>query len=397
MKILLVTTETVSSQNPSGGLGNSVERFAGALRAFDHDVWLLGPGLDDDTRQRSKYLTFSASPHKTLRAIDFLTLQRLNLGINALARARAVARAINNLQTDFRPDLIVYPNLGGISLFRPRNVPVVIRLSSDTRLYKRHGGYDNQSGFAMAQQIALEDLALKRADGIYAPSALSARVTSQRLGRPVKVLQTPFFLEIPAERLESLPTEFIGRRYLLFAGLLNRLKGVDIIATALPAVLSRHPDLHFVFAGREHAGFGGRSMKGHVLDVAQTYSGRIHFLGPVPHDRLYPLMKGAIAVVLPSRIDNLPNTCLEAMALGTIVIGTRDASFEEILTDGVTGFLCSPNSPPTLEETIERVLALPDTTKRTIGDQARMAVQCLEPDQTIPPIIQYFEQIISRK
>jgi glycosyltransferase involved in cell wall biosynthesis len=49
-------------------------------------------------------------------------------------------------------------------------------------------------------------------------------------------------------------------------------------------------------------------------------------------------------VVTPSRVDNCPNTCLEAQALGKIVIGTRQSSLEELVDHGVTGFLAEPGS-----------------------------------------------------
>ena len=42
---------------------------------------------------------------------------------------------------------------------------------------------------------------------------------------------------------------------------------------------------------------------------------------------------------LPSKVDNLPNTCLEAMALKRVVIGSRTAaSFDQLISDGVNGF-----------------------------------------------------------
>ncbi len=47
-----------------------------------------------------------------------------------------------------------------------------------------------------------------------------------------------------------------------------------------------------------------------------------------------------IVLFLPSRIDNLTNTCIESMALGKVVIGTQGAIFEQLIEDGVNCFLC---------------------------------------------------------
>ena len=57
-------------------------------------------------------------------------------------------------------------------------------------------------------------------------------------------------------------------------------------------------------------------------------------------------------VVLPSLIDNFPNACLEAMGLGKVVIGTVGTSFDELISEGTTGFLVSPNNPEALADKI---------------------------------------------
>ncbi len=70
-----------------------------------------------------------------------------------------------------------------------------------------------------------------------------------------------------------------------------------------------------------------------------TSASRLVLIDNLPHRQLYPIIAAARLVVLPSLVDNLPNACLEAMGLGTAVIGTTGASFEELITDGVNGFL----------------------------------------------------------
>lgn len=47
----------------------------------------------------------------------------------------------------------------------------------------------------------------------------------------------------------------------------------------------------------------------------------------------------ADAAVLPSLVDNLPNTVIESLLLGIPVLGSRGASIDEIVEEGRSGHL----------------------------------------------------------
>jgi len=102
-------------------------------------------------------------------------------------------------------------------------------------------------------------------------------------------------------------------------------------------------------------------------------------------------------VVLPSRVDNLPNTCLEAMALGRVVVGTRGASFDQLIDDGQNGFLCDIDSPESLRAAVERALALTDAQRATVGASAARRIDELRPEKTIPPLVAFYEAAIGAR
>ena len=80
-------------------------------------------------------------------------------------------------------------------------------------------------------------------------------------------------------------------------------------------------------------------------DFATTYpelaaeSERFIWLGSLKKPELYGVLEKAIAVVAPSRCDNLPNNVLESLACGVPVIGSAGASIEEVVEDHVHGEL----------------------------------------------------------
>jgi glycosyltransferase involved in cell wall biosynthesis len=66
---------------------------------------------------------------------------------------------------------------------------------------------------------------------------------------------------------------------------------------------------------------------------------RVTWCGPLGKPQLYALVRRAVATVAPSRCDNIPNTVLESLQLGTPVIGSDGASIDEIVEAGIQGEL----------------------------------------------------------
>ena len=106
-------------------------------------------------------------------------------------------------------------------------------------------------------------------------------------------------------------------------------------------------------------------------DHCGRFASRLVVLENLPHRKLFPIIAGARLVALPSLIDNLPNACLEAMGLGKVVIGTRGTSFDELIDDGVNGFLVAPNDASALTEKL--ISAWTDPQLVEMGAAAREA------------------------
>jgi glycosyltransferase involved in cell wall biosynthesis len=51
---------------------------------------------------------------------------------------------------------------------------------------------------------------------------------------------------------------------------------------------------------------------------------RIHVTGSLSKSELYAVLQRADAAVLPSQVDNLPNTVIESLMFGIPVIGSRE-------------------------------------------------------------------------
>ena len=133
----------------------------------------------------------------------------------------------------------------------------------------------------------------------------------------------------------------------------------------------------------------------HVWTCAGAHRGRVLYLGKMPHAFLDPLISNANLVVLPSRIDNFPNTCLEAMSCERVVIGTRGASFEQLIDDGVNGFLCEIDAPENLLEVMQKAIDLPPESRKKMGEQAAKRIDTLRPETVVRELVDFYQTVIN--
>ena len=84
---------------------------------------------------------------------------------------------------------------------------------------------------------------------------------------------------------------------------------------------------------------------------------RSHYFGHLHDDiSLRLLYSASDLLVIPSRLDNLPQTGIEAHACGTPVVAFKSGGLEDIVENGVTGLLVRPFDDDMLAESIKSIL-----------------------------------------
>jgi hypothetical protein len=78
--------------------------------------------------------------------------------------------------------------------------------------------------------------------------------------------------------------------------------------------------------------------------------------------------------VIPSRWENFPNTCIEAMGSGLPVIASREGGMAEMIEDGRTGWLANGPGSEGLREALSRALETPATRVREMGSNAALDI-----------------------
>jgi glycosyltransferase involved in cell wall biosynthesis len=394
MRIGFLTTEFITEQTFAGGLSNYLYRVGRLLIERGHEVHVVTHSRHSDSLLKDGIVVHRIASGQWRRTMNRLSFGRMPVTSLSLDFSYRAFHYLQRLQASAPFDILQFPNLHGCGLFASFFLPVpyVLRVSSYAPTWNQLQGRRGILDYRLIE--LLERIQLRRAPHIFAPSFRLSRLLREELNIDrVQVIPTPFFVETREFDRSVCAKKVGGEPYLLFfAGRLAAHKGPQILAKALPAILAKHSDLNAVFVGWDKP-FEGQSMRSHIQGVCKKYRSRLVFLDPMPHSQLYPLIQGAEVVVLPSLIDNLPNACLEAMGLGAVVIGTSGSSFDEVITDGVSGFLVRIGDPAYLERVLFQVLSIQD--KEPIRKAARKAIDRFAPDRTIDRLERYYSSVIA--
>ena len=126
-------------------------------------------------------------------------------------------------------------------------------------------------------------------------------------------------------------------------------KGMDDVLNAFATIRSTWPDASLVIAGdgpdrQRLEALSGRLQVDHAVD----------FLGHVPHARVVQEMAKAEVFLLLSRYagERLPNVVKEAMACRCVCVTTPTPGIEELIEDGIHGFVVPMASPDAAVEAV---------------------------------------------
>jgi glycosyltransferase involved in cell wall biosynthesis len=394
LRIAFATPEYVTENYFDGGLAHYIHRVAKALARMGHDVHVLT--LSEIDRAEFEHEGVTVHRIKISRAwqpLNQVTRYRLAATTRFLDFSVQVYRKLRQLNAEQPLHLAQFPNCsccGLVSMFLLR-APQVLRASSYRPLYHDLAGVKRNLDSWMVERM--EALQWRLSRNIFAPSDHLKQLLAKEAGVDhVRVIRTPFYMETDDWDYSVYDQFLRGKKYLLFFGRFRVLKGIHILAQALPRVLEHHPDMTAALVGRDMESALAPSMADYARSLCGDSAERLTLIERLPHSQLYPVIAGAHLVVMPSLIDNLPNACLEAMALGKPVIGTLDASFDELISDGETGFLVPPNNVEALTEKI--IGAWTDPRLPEIGQAAQQKILEFSPEKTVESLLSYYQEVL---
>jgi glycosyltransferase involved in cell wall biosynthesis len=166
-------------------------------------------------------------------------------------------------------------------------------------------------------------------------------------------------------------------------GIIARLKDQAVVLRALDQVAT---PVRLVLAGvGEHSG----------LDELVSRVPPRHDVVRLPFDpEVRPLYDLLDVVLLPSRIEGLSQSLLEAMALGKPVIASAAAGNRDLITDRVDGLLVEPLEPAAWARALEEILADPATASRLAAAARHTARERHSLDRTVNTTAQLYRALL---
>jgi starch synthase len=190
---------------------------------------------------------------------------------------------------------------------------------------------------------AREECIYETADAITVPSSFSRRSFIEK-GVPAEKLHIiPYGVRLETFSKVADPSE--DRFEVLFAGHVSLRKGVPYLLRAFAEL--KHPRKRLRLAGSVAPEFKtllGRMPQEHV-----------EFLGSISQEQLPRMMSESNVVVLPSVEDGFGLVLSQALACGCPVIATTNTGGEDLITDGIEGFIVPIRDAPALTDRMERL------------------------------------------
>ena len=414
MHIVFVTSELPTTENYGGGLASFTVNIAQIFKDHGNKVEIIYVTTKDtdvecDCSVEIRNIYIAKSDWDTYDAVSKIYFENEeNAIINRreilkIIKAKEVRYEIERINNENRIDIVHFSNHGAFSMLMKDDIPYVIRISGFLNIYHGGGSVPNGSLEYDDNPLSIDDkietYALKRAQRVFAPSKLIANICLKNLCINADILESPFLIE--TEKMDYAKYELYGlkdKKYIIFYGNLRYLKGIQVIADLIEKFLDKWRDRYFVLAGVDmeiHDDNGEHiQASAYVKSKAGRYGDRVIYTGKLRKSELYPLISNSELCLFPSRIENLSNACIEAMALGKIVVATDGASYEQIIQNGQSGFLCTRDDADSFFQGIEKVLTLPLNQRRIIEQNAQNAVKRLQPESVYENFKNYYEDVI---
>lgn len=284
-------------------------------------------------------------------------------------------RAIRQAIADFKPDIVHFHTMGQLSpsaLFALGETPGLLTVhgpeeyvsgilewSLPQNLFRdEHISRSNLTGLGMlyylyfrfAQRPVYVLGMRKHLKGLIAPSGYMADILKKEKYGSVPIYHIYNGISLP----EYQPLQ--NKRRLLYVGRLEYVKGVDVLLKAMKKVVAQIDDVHLSIVG------DGLSRKELEMFVKQNHlENHVTFHGWLEPAAVNDQYAQTTAVVIPSIWpENLPTVCIEALAIGRPVIGTRSGGIPELVQHGSTGSVVAVGDIDELAAAIVMVLLRTD-------------------------------------
>jgi glycosyltransferase involved in cell wall biosynthesis len=207
-------------------------------------------------------------------------------------------------------------------------------------------------------------------------------------------------LGIPSDRIEVQHTATDGHSpcapglsrksaavQLLYVGRISPEKGLDVLIDAVDLCMKRERlDIELTVVGM-------LSPREPLIESVKRRRLPITFAGAQTNATARAMMAQVDAVVIPSRYDACPLVAIEALQAGALVVASRVGGIPELIGDGETGLLVSPDDATELADVLCRI-GRNRTAWASLRDGARDAGRRFTWSERGPQIVELYRRLV---
>lgn len=393
--VFLIHAFPEPGRQTGGGAGNYVANMSRILCRNGHKVRIITESDSDSIFEwegiEIRHIRATRYFRDTGRKMTVWKKTRKNLW-----RSIFYNYEVYKINKEERIDVVQSVSVFSIAFLRCRKIPYLIRLS-DYPTLMRAAVRECYSFNEAIRQETIDDklfyLTIKKADALVAPSVLMQRLITKRTGKEVTVVESPF-ISSDYEGDKNLQKS----KYFLSFGFLNYRKGIHTLAQIIDRLLDEYKDMEYIIVGKDcELETAGGYIRGSQLVKSMVTRNRERLIirGEI-YDRgeLFSLIKNSYLCILPSRIDNLANSWLEAMGLGKIVISSDQSSAEQLIMDGYNGYLAPIDDAEALYHKIKCAMQLSESDRKKMEDRAKKRIETLAPEKVYEKMMVVYRETI---
>lgn len=278
-------------------------------------------------------------------------------------------------------DLVLAPlwDVEGLALLRHKVAPTVLTLMSPLKKVVETQWYwlDDPS---LETVYELEKYCIGAADGVMAISqaikdtiAEAYDINWQDIEKRIPVSILPLGVdnafvkenEVAENKKESIDVLFVGR--------FEKRKGVDLLLSIIPDMLSKNQDLVFHLVGNADIQDenGVKMFKEFTKQYRhEKWFSRIKQYGYVSDKDLADMYTQCDVFIAPSRYESFGIIFIEAMAAGKPVVGTNIGGIPEIIENGVNGYTFTLNDTKDMQDKLQKLVAS-ETLRKKMGNESK--------------------------
>ncbi len=183
----------------------------------------------------------------------------------------------------------------------------------------------------------------------------------------------------------------LDKTILITVGRLYPVKGVEFLIKSINLLKETHDDFKLLIIGD-----GSERNNLERLSEELNIKDYIEFRGRVPNEEIPLYLKASDIFVLPSLSEGFPNALLEAMASGLPVIATNIRGLDEIIEDGINGFLVNPKSPEEIANKLNHIIQ-DNSLSKSFSQNNKLKAKKYEWEMVIKRLNEIYEKILNEK